>query len=49
MASSIKQARQFIIHGHVFVGNKKVTVPSYLVKKDEEATIRVKAEIGESK
>lgn len=39
-AKSIKQARQFIVHGHIFVGNQKITVPSYLVKQDEEAQLR---------
>ncbi|MBM3200416.1 30S ribosomal protein S4 [Candidatus Woesearchaeota archaeon] len=40
MARSTKQARQFIVHGHVMVGDKKVTVPSYLVKQDEEGVIK---------
>src|SRR3989344_5376434 len=31
-----KQARQFIVHGHIIVGEKKVTAPSYLVLKKEE-------------
>ncbi len=35
----IKQARQFIVHGHITVNGKKVTVPSYLVKLDEEDKI----------
>ncbi len=39
-ARSTKQARQFITHGHIIVGDKKVTVPSYLVKQDEENLIR---------
>jgi len=39
-SQSIKQARQFIIHGHIFISNKKMTVPSYLIKHDEEAQIR---------
>lgn len=39
MAKSIMQARQFIIHGHVFVGGKKMTVPSYLVRRNEENQI----------
>lgn len=38
-ARSIKQARQFIVHGHVFVGNRKVTFPSYIVNQDEENII----------
>ncbi len=39
LAKSIKQARQFIIHQHIIVGNKKITVPSYIVKRGEEDTI----------
>ena len=35
-AKGIKQARQFIVHGHIIVGEKKVTAPSYLVLKKEE-------------
>lgn len=40
-ASTPKQARQFIIHGHVAVGGRKVTVPSYSVARDEEETIEL--------
>ncbi|MDD5148291.1 MAG: 30S ribosomal protein S4 [Candidatus ainarchaeum sp.] len=36
LAGTIKQARQFITHGHIAIKGKKVTVPGYLVKKDEE-------------
>src|SRR3989344_4846105 len=39
LSHSVKQARQFIIHGHIVVGGKKVTVPSYLVSLAEENTI----------
>ncbi len=39
LASTIYQARQYIVHGHVQVGNKKINAPSYLVKKDEEDLI----------
>jgi len=39
-ARSTKQARQFITHGHVMIGEKKITIPSYLVKQDEENLIR---------
>ncbi len=38
-AKTIKQARQFIIHEHIFVGDKKVTIPSYIVRSGEEAKI----------
>ncbi len=39
LSRSMKQARQFITHGHVLVGGKIITAPSYLVKKDEEASV----------
>jgi small subunit ribosomal protein S4 len=39
LARSPKQARQFITHGHVLVGGKKMTVPSYLVPLVEEHAI----------
>ncbi|MBM3281811.1 MAG: 30S ribosomal protein S4 [Candidatus Diapherotrites archaeon] len=39
LANSPKQARQFITHGHISVNGTKVTVPSFFVSKDEEATI----------
>ena len=38
-ASSMKQARQFIIHQHISIGNRKVTSPSYLVSAGEESMI----------
>ena len=31
MAHSVKQARQFIVHGHILVGDMKITSPSYMV------------------
>lgn len=39
LAKSIRQARQFIIHEHIAVRDKKITSPSYLVSKQEETTI----------
>lgn len=39
LAQTVKQARQFITHGHIAVNGTKVTVPSYMVTKDEEASI----------
>lgn len=35
-ALSVNQARQFIIHGHVQIAGKKVTIPAYIVPTDEE-------------
>ena len=39
MASTVKQARQMITHGHVFMNGHKVTVPGYIVLRDEEPSI----------
>ena len=39
LARSQKQARQFIIHGHVLIGDKKITSPRYLVPIKEEGFI----------
>ena len=35
------QARQAIVHGHVMIENNVVTIPSYIVKTEEEAKIRL--------
>lgn len=39
LAKSIHQARQLITHGHIAIGRKRITVPSYLVKREEENQI----------
>jgi small subunit ribosomal protein S4 len=39
MANTPKQARQFIVHGHVQIDGKKVDKPSYIVGAEEEAKI----------
>ena len=36
LAKSIYQARQFVVHGHIQVGGKKINAPSYIVKKAED-------------
>jgi small subunit ribosomal protein S4 len=45
LANRPKQARQFIVHGHVTVGGNKVTSPSYMVKASEENTIKLRSSI----
>jgi len=35
------QARQAIVHGHVMIGDGVVTIPSYVVKTEEETKIRL--------
>ena len=39
LAATPKQARQLINHGHIFVDGHKVTVPGYLVLREEEGTV----------
>jgi small subunit ribosomal protein S4 len=39
LANSLKQARQFITHGHIQISGRRVTVPGYLVKRGDEMTI----------
>ena len=38
-ASSRKQGRQLVSHGHIMVNGRKVTIPSYIVKADDEIRI----------
>ena len=42
-AATRPQARQFVGHGHISVNGKRVTIPSYRVRKGEVVTIRDKA------
>lgn len=39
LARTIHQARQFVNHGHISIGGDIVSVPGYIVKKDEESRI----------
>lgn len=39
LAFTPRQARQFIVHGHVSVSGRRVTVPGYLVSRTEEEGI----------
>jgi small subunit ribosomal protein S4 len=41
--SSRAQSRQFVRHGHVAVNGKRVTIPSYSVRKGDVVTLRDKA------
>ena len=42
-AATRPQARQFVRHGHVKVNGKRVTIPSYRVRKGDVVTLRDKA------
>jgi len=39
LANTHKQARQFIVHGHIAVAGRKITVPGYLVPANEELSL----------
>jgi len=39
LARSPKQARQFVTHGHIMVGSRKVTIPGYHVTRAEEGQV----------
>jgi small subunit ribosomal protein S4 len=39
LAKTPYQARQLITHGHVIIGNRRVTVPSYIVSREEEPIV----------
>jgi len=39
LAKTIHQCRQLITHGHVTIGDRRVTIPSYIVAKSEEPQI----------
>ncbi len=40
LASTVKQARQIITHGHIAVGDRVVDVPGYFVDVEEEKQVR---------
>ena len=39
MASTVGQARQMIVHGHIFMNGHRVTIPGYIVTRYEESSI----------
>ncbi|MDI9435535.1 MAG: 30S ribosomal protein S4 [Euryarchaeota archaeon] len=39
LAYTAKEARVFVVHGHIAMNNRKINSPSYLVKKGEEEQI----------
>jgi small subunit ribosomal protein S4 len=40
LSRSISQARQFVVHGHIFVEDKKITKPNHIITLKEEGLIR---------
>jgi small subunit ribosomal protein S4 len=43
LAATVGQARQFIIHGHIAIDDRKVTIPGYIVPRGEEDRISLKS------
>jgi small subunit ribosomal protein S4 len=41
LANTVRHARQMIVHGRVKVGDRKVSYPSYIVSREDEAKISV--------
>jgi len=39
LAKSLKHARQLIVHGHIAVNGRRISVPSYIVDMEEEGKI----------
>lgn len=39
-------ARQLVVHRHVTIGNRRVNIPGYLVRKDEEDKIMLHIEVN---
>ncbi len=42
-ASSIRQARQMVVHGHIRINGSKVDIPSYAVSIDEVISLKEKS------
>ncbi len=39
LAKTIYQCRQIITHGHISIGNRRITIPGYIVRKEDEPQI----------
>jgi len=39
LANTLKEARQMIVHGHIAIDGRRVTVPGYIVSRSEESSI----------
>ncbi len=42
-ASSIRQARQMVVHGHILVNGKKIDIPSYIVQVGDTIELKEKS------
>jgi small subunit ribosomal protein S4 len=39
LTKTVHQSRQLITHGHITLDNRRVTVPGYIVSREEEKTL----------
>jgi small subunit ribosomal protein S4 len=46
LARTIKQARQFITHRHIRIGDQEITVPGYIISLEEESNLQFKSSSG---
>ncbi len=44
-AASRPQARQLVLHGHVYVNSRKVNIPSYIVKEGDKIQLKGKEKL----
>ena len=44
LTKTVHQSRQLITHGHITIDNRRVTIPSYIVSREEEKTLAYAAE-----
>lgn len=43
LAATVKQSRQMITHGRIYINSRRITFPSYLVRKVDEESIALSA------
>ena len=41
-ADTVKESRQLVVHGHIFVDGQKVNVPGYLLTQEEEKQLELR-------
>jgi small subunit ribosomal protein S4 len=46
-ASTLRQARQLVVHGHILVNGKRIDIPSYKVNPGETLSLREKSRSNE--
>lgn len=46
LAKTPYQARQLITHGHIYIGDRRTTIPGYIVSREEEPLITCKLSVA---